>query len=184
MRWAALFRDLEAEFTALEAADLDSEVRDRSRAEMARVPLGDRLRAAVEHPLTVRVAGAHTVQGRLLDLGADWLLLADSAGSETVVPLQAVQSVTGLGLATAAPGSAGPVAARLTLAYALRGLARGRAPVLLVTRDGDAVHGTIDRVGADFVELAEHPPGEPRRAAEVRGVQTVPLAAVALVRSA
>lgn len=184
MRWSAFFRDLEAEFAGLEAADLDPEVRDRSRAELARVPLADRLRAAVEHPLTVRVAGVGAVRGRLLDLGPDWLLLAESAAGETVVPLAAITSVTGLGTATAAPGTAGQVTARLTLAYALRGLAMRRLPVALVTRDGEVAHGTLDRVGADFVELAEHPPGEPRRAAEVRVVRTVPLGAVALVRSA
>ena len=43
--------------------------------------------------------------------------------------------------------------------------------------------GTVDRVGADFVEMTEHGAGEPRRRAEVSGVRTVPFAALALVRS-
>jgi hypothetical protein len=49
--------------------------------------------------------------------------------------------------------------------------------------DGTTVDGTFDRVGADFVELAEHARGEPRRAAAVSRVRTVPLAAVAVVRT-
>jgi hypothetical protein len=39
-------------------------------------------------------------------------------------------------------------------------------------------------VGADFVELAEHPAGEARRRGEVRGVRTVPFTALGAVRRA
>jgi hypothetical protein len=49
--------------------------------------------------------------------------------------------------------------------------------------DGGAVTGTVDRVGADFVEVAEHGPGEPRRQREVSGVRAVAFAAIAVVRS-
>jgi hypothetical protein len=48
--------------------------------------------------------------------------------------------------------------------------------------DGRTVIGTLDRVGADFVELAEHAAGEPRRAAEVRDVLLLPVQAIVLVR--
>ena len=44
------------------------------------------------------------------------------------------------------------------------------------------VDATIDRVGADFVEVAAHSAGETRRRAEVREVELLPLAAIAVVR--
>jgi hypothetical protein len=45
------------------------------------------------------------------------------------------------------------------------------------------VSGTLDRVGADVVEVSEHGPGEARRRGEVGSVRTVPFSALALVRS-
>lgn len=182
-RWQRLFDELEAEYAAVAAAELDSEVRVRARGELARLRMVDRLRPAVGHPLELRTLGAGSIRGRLSGVGPDWLLLAETAAVEVLVPLAAVLSVRGLGARSLEPGSEGQVAARLGLGHALRGIARRRAAVALTLVDGSVLHGTIDRVGADFVELAEHPPGEPRRADAVRGVRTVPVAALAGVRT-
>lgn len=182
MRWQALFEDLEAQWQAAEAAELSGEVAERSRIEAGRLRVVDRLRPACGSPLVVATAGAGTLHATLLDVGVDWLLLDEGAGRELLVPLSAVVGVTGHGTRSAVPGQEGEVARRLDLRWALRGLARGRDGVAMVLRDGSTVAGTLDRVGADHVELAEHAPGEARRTAAVRGVRLVPLAAVAVVR--
>jgi hypothetical protein len=183
VRWQALFDDLEAQLDAAQAAELQGEVRERARIEQGKVRAADRLSAATGSPLAVHLPGAGTVRGTLRDVGVDWLLLDEQPGREALVPLAAVLSVSGLPRG-AAPPEDGVVGRSLDLRWALRGLVRDRAGVTLVLRDGTTVPGTLDRVGADHVDLAEHAPGEVRRAGAVRGVRLVPLAALALVRSA
>jgi hypothetical protein len=82
------------------------------------------------------------------------------------------------------PEDLGPVRGRLDLRRALRGLARDRSTVQVVLEDGTVVTGTVDRVGADYVEIAEHPVDLPRRAEAVQGVSAVVIAAIAVVRTA
>jgi hypothetical protein len=183
MRWRALFDDLEAQAEALAAAELRAEVADRTRREVGLVHLVDRLRETAGHPVAVTVWGAGVVHGQLLDAGVDWLLLEETGLREVLVPLAAVLGVAGVGARAAAPGSEGEVGRRLDLRWALRGLARDRAGVSVLLRDGSSVTGTLDRVGADHVDVAEHAPGEPRRAGAVRQVRVVPVGAVALLRS-
>jgi len=182
MRWQALFDDLEAQFDAAQAAELAAEVAERTRRESALLRLVDRLRAAEGALVTVSLPGAGVLRGRLLDAGADWLLLDEGAAREVLVPLAAVLGVTGMGSRSAAPDF-GPVAKRLDLRWALRGLARSRSGVSLGLVDGTLVTGTLDRVAKDHLDLAEHGLGEARRAGAVRQVRLVPLAAVAYVRS-
>jgi hypothetical protein len=109
--------------------------------------------------------------------------VAETGGREVLVPAAAVVSLAGLRAWSGAPGSAGQVFARLGLGHALRGIARDRVPVQVWLTDGSVVSGTVDRVGADFLEVTEHGTGEPRRRGDVTGVRTVPFAALALVRS-
>jgi hypothetical protein len=94
-----------------------------------------------------------------------------------------VRSVAGLGRLTAAAEDAGIVRGRLDLRRALRGLARDRSTVQVVLDDGAVLTGTLDRVGADYVELAEHPVDLPRRVAAVQGVSAVVITAIAVVRT-
>lgn len=182
MRWRGLFDDLEAQFEAAQAGELVGEVAERTRRETALIRLVDRLRAAEGACVTLTLPGAGVLRGCLLDAGADWLLVEEPGGREVLVPLAAVLGVTGLGPRTAAPDES-PVAKRLDLRWALRGLARSRTGVALGLLDGSLVTGTLDRVGADHLDLAEHGPGEARRAGAVRSVRLVPLSALALVRS-
>ena len=178
-RWSQLFGDLESQIEALADAEELGEIAERTRIETGRLALVDRLRPAEGHVITVRAAGAGMVRGRLDRVGADWLLLTEPPGVEALIPLASLVAVTGLGRWSAADGQ---LDRRLGLRSALRELVRDRAPVRILLVDGGSVAGTIDRVGLDFLELAEHPAGEPRRASSVLRVWTLPLHGVGVVR--
>ncbi|MDQ1663577.1 MAG: hypothetical protein QOJ68_3557 [Blastococcus sp.] len=182
MRWQQLFADLRAQFEAEEAAEDRVTGASRARAEMGAVDLVGRLRGSVGLPLTLRCRGAGPVAGTLTDAGVDWLLLEDEQGRSILVANSAVRAVTGLGRRTAV-AEYGVVRARMDLRWALRGLARDRSAVQIVLDDGGVLTGTVDRVGADHVELAEHPADLPRRAEAVQGVAAVVIAAIAVVRT-
>lgn len=182
-RWESLFADLEAQADAWQTAERAVEVEERARIEAGGLRLVDRLRPAVGTPVRLRCLTGAAIAGILRQAGPDWVLLDDGGGRETLVAIRAVLDVSGLGRAAAVPGSEGVVDARLTLRHALRGLVRDRVGVALLLADGRAVDGTLDRVGADFVELAAHAAGEPRRRDEVRDVVVVPLCAIVLVRN-
>lgn len=179
MRWERLFADLDAQFEAAAEAELSGEVADRSRREMAQVALADRLRSA-EGSAQFGVLGSEPVSGEVTGCGPDWILLAGDGGVEMLVPLAVIIWVRGLSARSEPETSV--VRARLGLGYVLRGLARDRAEVTLVVRSGERLTGTIDRVGADVIDLAEHPLGEPRRAAAVTSARAIPFAALSVLR--
>jgi hypothetical protein len=209
MRWDRLFADLEARFDEISGAEAAAELADRQRVAFGAVWATQRLAGSLDQPIRVRLAGGASIGGVLRTVGPDWLLLVESPSRECVVALSAVTAVEGLTAATA-PEVTG-LALRLDLRRALRGLARDRSPVavgltgwlggLAGTSPSSAaagigsasigsasigsaeVIGTIDRVGADFVEVAVHAAWEPRRAAAVRSVALVPLDAIVLVRA-
>lgn len=181
MRWQRLFADLQAELEAGEIAAERAEDASRARLEVGAVRLQDRLGGAVGRELTLRCRGAGDVRGRLTEVGSGWALVTEAGGREVLVAVPAVLTVSGLQRGTAVP-VAGEVARRLDLRWALRGLARDRSPVQVLLDDGAALTGTVDRVGADFLELAEHAPDESRRVAAVQGVRAVALEAVVAVR--
>jgi hypothetical protein len=186
VRWEALFADLEMQWEAAEAAEFDLEVADRSRREAGYLRLVDRMRPAVGHRIhcTLRAGGLEpvTVAGRLASLGVDWFLVEESAAQEVLVATASVTSVTGLGSMSAQPGHEGPLAARLDLRHVLRQLVRDRASCVVGLADGARLVGTVARVGADFIEVLDHPDADYPRVRDVRGVRTVPLAALVFVR--
>ena len=183
MRWQQLFDDLQSQFEAAESAQESAESASRARAEMGAVRLVDRLAGALGSPLSLDVRGAGRVAGVLADRGPDWILLEDGPGRDQLVALLAVRSVGGLGRRTGPPEPPGRVHVQLDLRRALRGLARDRSTVQVVLDDGGTLTGTLDRVGADHVELAEHPADAPRRGEAVQGVRAVVIDAVAVVRT-
>ena len=183
MRWQQLFADLQAQFEEEESAAERAESGSRARAEIGGLALGDRLRGSLGAQVSVTVRGAGQLSGVLADVGADWLLLADELGRDVLVATPAVRAVAGLGRRTGVAEAPGFVRSRLDLRRVLRGLARDRAAVQLILDDGSVLVGTVDRVGADYVELAEHPADAPRRAEAVSGVRAVVISAAAAVRT-
>ena len=185
MRWNALFADLEAQLDAADQATLDAEVRDRTRREQSLIAVVDRLVPAVGQQLTVSVQGAGSTTGIVSSAGADWILLTGvtRVDSELLIRSAAIMGIIGLGPASQSLARSSAVGSRLDLRWALRGLVRNRAGVQITVIDGAILTGTLDHVGADYVELAEHPAGEPRRPAAVRQTRVVPLTALALLRA-
>jgi hypothetical protein len=183
VRWEQLFADLEAQAVRDEEAAEQAESGSRARAEYGTVLLADRLRGSLGRQVSLRCRGAGELAGRLVEVGVDWLLIVDGQEREVLVAGGAVSAVAGLGAVTAAATPDGEVARRLDLRRALRGLARDRAAVNCLLEDGGVLAGTVDRVGADFLELAEHPLDQPRRRGAVTSVRAVPLRAVVAVRT-
>lgn len=183
MRWQQLFADLQAQFEEEEGAAERSESASRARSEMGAVRLADRMRGALGLPLVLGCGPAGQVTGVLVDVGVDWLLTEDGHARQDLVATRVVRTVAGLGRRTAPAAQSGPVALRLDLRRALRALARDRSTVQVVLDDGTVLGGTLDRVGVDYVELAEHPADLSRRAEAVQGVRAVVIEAIAVVRT-
>lgn len=185
MRWDALFDDLETQMAASERLDLDAEVTERTRAEAAAVELADRLRGSLGLLIVVQLASGSTFEGTLSHAGSQALVL-DEPLHQVLVPYAA--AVRYRGLSRLAVPEQSRVRQRLGLASALRGLARDRAALAVLLTGGSAgetvLHGVIDRVGRDHLDLAVTGDGEDRRTANVRQVATIPFGALAGIRSA
>jgi hypothetical protein len=182
MRWDGLFADLEGQAEALAHAERGAEIEERTRAEAGQLSLVDRLRPAVGMPIKLRCLGGVTLAGHLRQVGAEWLLLDEGSGREAAVVLASVTSLAGLGRLSAVPNTMSQVESRLGIRHLLRGIARDRSMLRAHLFDGTIVDGTLDRVGADFVEIAAHAPGEIRRRGEVREVLVLAIAAIAVLR--
>lgn len=177
MRWDLLFADVEAQLEAQERRDLEAEAAGLRRAELARISLAERLAPREGQRLSLRLRDGSDQTGTCVRSASEWVVLVDGP-AQVLVPLAAVTWVLGL---SAASGPPAPTV-RLPLGHALRALARDRAGVR-VRVDGGELTGTLDRVGADHMDLAMHPAGQARRPGAVRQVASVRTAALLTVRS-
>jgi hypothetical protein len=182
MRWEGLFADLDAQAASLETAQRAAEVEERARSELGRLRLMDRLRPAVGTVLRLRCMGGLGLAGVVARVGAEWLLIDEGGNREALVAMAMLISVSGLGRLSDVPAAETVVESRLGLRHVLRGVARDRSGVTVHLVDGTTVAGTLDRVGAEFAEVAAHAPGELRRHGDVRDVLVIPLGAVVAVR--
>jgi hypothetical protein len=161
-----LFDDLEAAFEAGLRREAEQEALAAVRAELGTTVLWEQLARRVGAQTTV-LAGARVLRG---DDGTEHLVRYGPAVS-IALPAEP------LGLQ---PTST-PSARRYQFTLALRELARRREPVRIELADAGGVDGTIEAVGSDYLEVAEHDPGEARRRAAVRSRRFIGFAAVVAV---
>lgn len=198
VHWDRLFEDLEGQLASeweSERAALDVE---SERLRISRLDLRDRLRVLVADgavaAIDVAGSGAGRIRARLQTLGADWVALAlvePDGVSRTlatrIVPLDAIRGITvdhGRLLASLERSAPDPGALRerMTLGFVLRDLARRRAPVRVLRVGESDLHGTIDRAGADHLDLAVHDAGAPRTVGAVQAFSLIPFRALAGVQ--
>lgn len=148
-----LFDDLESRAEAAFAAERDSEVAERMRAEYRSVTMASRWHACDGSDVRVQLPGAGQVLGTVLRTGKGWVLL-DEGARRWLVPMAAVLGVSGLG-PRSVPDEALGVVQRLGIGSPLRRLAEGGREVVVHLRDATVLRGRLGRVGADFLELAD-----------------------------
>ncbi len=199
MRWDNLFNDLEGQLEhelGAEETDLRAE---EERLRLGRLSLRDRLVAlgsanGADSSWSVRVVlgSGSTLDLRPRTIGRDWVsgdIADDSArNAQFILPLAAI---AGLILSRAQVRdsledvsngeSERGLARRLGLPFVLRDLCRRRSSVELVL-GGGSITGTIDRVGRDHLDLAEHEAGTARRESQVSHYRVVPFSGLILVR--
>jgi hypothetical protein len=166
---------------------------EEERLRLGRLPFRDRLVAlrGASDPSAARIRcrlrSGDVVRIRLVTVGRDWMAgdLDGAPGQvQAIVPFSAVDALiltpehAQLSLVPVVERS--ELAARLGIAFLLRDLCRRRAAVTVRTYTGD-VTGTIDRVGRDHLDLAEHDLDVVRRVREVHHVRVIPTEQVLLV---
>jgi len=197
MRWDDLFDDLESQLEQELGAEEGDVLAEEERLRLGRLALRDRLLAMTRpadgpgEQLRLSLRDGSTVTVAVGSIGRDWLVgeLIGARRGSCVVPLSAVSALLPtpeqLARSVATEPAAEPaiaLSARLGLAFVLRDLCRRRAAVDLSTASGERVHGTIDRVGRDHLDVAEHEPGVPRRAASVGRIRILPFTELLLLR--
>ena len=175
-RFDALLAGIVAEAEAADAAALDADIAEVERAARSESHLLDRLRAQRE--VVLEIAEGGLVTGLVAAVGRDVVVLAADDG-DWAIPVWGITAVVNPVEGVEQPRT---LTERLGLASVARSWARQRNVVRIMRLAGAPLDGTIDAVGADHVELAEHDPGEPRRQEAVRRQVLIPLGAISAIR--
>jgi hypothetical protein len=197
MRWDDLFDDLESQLEQELGAEEGDLLAEEERLRLGRLAMRDRVIAmtrpgdGAHEQLKLSLRDGSVVTVAVGSVGRDWIAgeLVGARRGSCVVPLAAVVGVLPTPEQLARSVVAEPVgepaaslSARLGLAFVLRDLCRRRAAVELSTASAERLHGTIDRVGRDHLDLAEHEAGVPRRATAVGRIRLLPFAELLMVR--
>jgi hypothetical protein len=174
-----VFEELEAEFDAGLRREAEQETMAALRAEIGETVLWEQLarRAGTQ---AIAHAGSRRF-GVVIASYPEFLVLHDGDGTEHLIRYGPATSVALPAETTTLQPTPAAAARRYRLSLALRELARRREPVRVELVDGGRVDGTIEAVGSDYLEIAEHEPGEARRRRAVTARRFLGLAAVAAV---
>lgn len=175
-RFDQLLAGIIAEAEAADSAALDADIAEVERAARAEAHLLDRLRAQRE--VVLELTGGAMVSGLVAMIGRDVVVLAADDG-DWAVSLWGIAAIVNPGAGSRLGASASD---RLGLASVARAWSRQRSIVRIMRIGAAPLDGTLDSVGADHVELAEHDPGEPRRPDAVRRQVLIPLGAISAMR--
>jgi hypothetical protein len=172
--------ELEAEFEAGLRLEAEQESMAAVRAELGATVLWEQLARRVGMEAVVH-AGPRTFRGTVVASYPEFLVVRGADGAEQLIRHGPAVSVA---LAPEPPSlrpTPGAVTRRYQFALALRELARRREPVRVLLGDATSCDGTIEAVGSDYLEIAEHDLGEARRRGAVRARRFVGFAAVVAV---
>jgi hypothetical protein len=175
-----VFDELEGEFEAGLRQEAEQEALAAVRAEVGATVLWEQLARRIGRETTV-LAGARAFRGVVAASYPEFLVLPAVDGTEHLIRYGPAVSVAPSAQPPALRPAPPAAARRYQFALALRELARRREPVRVELVEGARCDGTIEAVGSDYLEVAEHDLGEARRRAAVRARRFVGFAAVVAV---
>lgn len=174
-------RHLEIKTAASQRFEAQARTAEALRAATSEVRLWQQLSRLIGTRVDVQADAIH-VSGQLAASHPDYLVVDCDSGWTHLIRLGAgVTAATAPGVTPTGPTSGGMLARRYRLQAAALELERRREPVRVVLAGGTPATGTIDQVGRDYLQLAQHALGEPRRAHAITARRYLPLAAVTLI---
>ena len=175
-----VFDELEGEFEAGLRREAEQESLAAVRAELGATVLWEQLVRRIGSEAAVH-SGTRAFRGTVVASYPEFLVLRAADGAEHLIRYGSAVSVA----LPAKPPTLRPTPAasrgRYQFALGLRELARRRQPVRVLLADATDCDGTIEAVGSDYLELAEHDLGEARRRGVVRARRFIGFAAVVAV---
>jgi hypothetical protein len=175
-----VFDELEAEFEAGLRREAEQEAVAAVRTELGATVLWEQLARRLGGETTV-LAGARAFRGTAVASYPEFLVLRAADGTEHLIRYGPAVSVALPAEPPALRPTPPAATRRYQLALALRELARRRGPVRVELADLTRCDGTIEAVGSDYLEMAEHELGEARRRVAVRARRFVGFEAVVAV---
>jgi hypothetical protein len=146
--------DPEADVAAAAArSESDVVVSQLAQAEWAQIALADRLCGSMGRQLTVVALDGSRHEGKLVEVGDDWLLLA-SGDTDTMLVLSAVTTVSGVG--DPAVSSDGMRVSFPSVNSLWREWCRARRHTRIALADGSVLAGRVVRVGRDTLDVVLH----------------------------